>query len=59
MSSDIFKLAAGLIALVCTSWFLGLVLSAQVFLSPWIVLIVLAVQFFFLFYLGLRDAQDS
>jgi hypothetical protein len=56
MRTDMFKLIIGFIALTFTSLFLGSVLPVEVFLSPWIVLIVLVVKFFFLFYLGFRDS---
>lgn len=59
MSSDMFKLIAGFIALVITSLFLGFVLPVDVLFSPWIVLIVMVVQFFFLFYLGLCGVRSS
>jgi hypothetical protein len=59
MRTDMFKLLIGFIALTFTSLFLGSVLPVEVFLSPWIVLIVLVVKFFFLFYLGFRDYQEN
>ena len=55
---DVLKLMIGFIAGLLVGFLLGLVLPIEFFYIACIILILLAMLFFFVLHLGLRDFQE-